>query len=101
MDSSKKGPLEGIVKNIISDIGTKGRVSEEEIIDAWKASVGRRASGHARPTSLKKSRLVVNVDGSAWLYELTLKKKEVLKKLSGRLKDKDIKEIRFRIGEVK
>ena len=101
MEKPREGPLGGIVKNIISDIGPKGRLTEEEIIGAWKAVVGKRASCHARPTSLKKASLIVNVDGSSWLYELTLRKKEILKKLGDRLRDRKVKDIRFRIGELK
>lgn len=94
-------PLEGAVKNVISEIGKKSRFTEEELVSAWKASVGRRASNHAQPAALKKSGLVINVDGSGWLYELTLKKKEILEKLGERLKGNGPKDIRFRIGEVR
>jgi predicted nucleic acid-binding Zn ribbon protein len=44
---------------------------------------------------------VVDVDGSAWLYELTLRKKMILGKLAGKFGKKDLKNIRFRIGDIK
>ncbi len=94
-------PLEGLVKNLIKDIGHKDRLSEEEMAQAWGSIVGRVASRHTRPVSIKKASLVVNVDRSSWLYELTLKKKEILKNLGEKLGGKKIKDIRFRIGEVK
>lgn len=98
---AEEGPLGGVVKDIISNIGRRGVVTEEEMLAAWETAAGRRAAKHARPASLKKSKLVVNVDGSSWLYELTLKKKEILKKLEGHLGNKRVSDIRFRIGEVK
>ena len=97
----KKGPLEGVVKNIISDIGRLGAPTEEGMAEAWEAAVGKREAKHTRPASLKKSKLIVNVDGSSWLYELTLKKKEILKKLGEELGNKKVSDIRFRIGEVR
>lgn len=98
--NEEKGPLEGLVKNLIKDIGHKDRPSEEEMAEAWGLVVGKAASRHTRPVSIKKASLVVNVDRSSWLYELTLKKKEILKSLGEKLGSKKIKDIRFRIGET-
>jgi predicted nucleic acid-binding Zn ribbon protein len=95
----KTGSLKSVLKGIIKDLGKK-RLTEEEIKKAWGSAVGKKAASHTKPVSLKKARLVVNVDRSAWLYELTLKKREILEKLQAKLEAKKIKEIRFRIGEV-
>ena len=75
------GPLGGLVKNVIKKIG-KGRFTEEEIASVWAHAAGRKAAGHTRPISFRKSVLLVNVDSSSWLYELTTRKKEILKKLA-------------------
>lgn len=101
MKESREGPLGGLLKDMMSGLGKKGLITEEKMAGVWGSAVGKRASRHTKPTSLKKARLVVNVDGSSWLYELTLKKKEILKKLEGKLKGRPIKDIRFRIGEVR
>jgi predicted nucleic acid-binding Zn ribbon protein len=45
--------------------------------------------------------LAVNCDASAWLYELSTKKREILKGLAGHFKGRRLKDIRFRIGQVK
>lgn len=99
--AEEKNPLEGVLKDIIKAMGGKGRLSEEEVISAWKGAVGESAAKHSRPASFKKSILIVNVNESSWLYELTLKKKDILKKLEGIPKGKKIKDIRFRIGDTK
>jgi hypothetical protein len=41
------------------------------------------------------------VDHSSWLYELTVGKKQILKKMEEALKSKKIKEITLRIGELR
>jgi len=97
----KNASLEEVVKGVLKGLGGGGRLTEEEMSRAWRSAAGKRAAGHSRPVSLRKALLVVNVDGSGWLYELTLKKKEILEKLEGSLKGKKIRYIRFRIGEVK
>lgn len=93
-------PLEGLLRDAIKALGDKERLGEEEIVEAWKAAAGAAAAGHSKPVSFKGAVVVVNVDNSGWLYELTLKKKEITRTLSEKLGGRKIKEIRFRIGEV-
>lgn len=94
-------PLAEALKNVIKDLSGKARLGEEEIAEAWNASVGADAARHSRPVSLNKGTIAVNVDSSGWLYELTVKKKDILKQLEAALKGKKIIDIRLRIGEVK
>lgn len=75
-------------------------LTEEEMERRWRSAAGKKAARHSRPVSLKRGILRVNVSGSSWLYELTLKKKKIVGKLAGKMKGKAVKEIRFRIGEV-
>lgn len=100
-EGEPKSPLGDLVGKVIKILGPDGRISEEEMADAWGDVIGKTASTHAHPVSLAKGILTVNVDASSWLYELTLKKKEIIKKLAGRLKGKSLKDIRFRIGELR
>jgi predicted nucleic acid-binding Zn ribbon protein len=95
------GPIGNIIKDVIKSLSGKGRVGEEEIYEAWRKAAGDKAAGHTKPVSIKKSVLTVNVDGSGWLYELTIKKKELLEKLDGHMRQKKLKGLRFRIGEIK
>lgn len=97
----EKGPLEGLLKKVIKKIGGPKHLTEEDMCRAWEESVGAAAARHSRPTSFKKSSLIVNVDGSSWLYELTTKKREILAKVQTSFEGKKIKDIRFRVGEVK
>jgi predicted nucleic acid-binding Zn ribbon protein len=93
-------PLMGLVKKVIKGLGGEGRLTEEEIRRAWREAVGIDAARHSRPVSFKRSSVFVNVDRSSWLYELTVRKKEILAKLEAGLKGKRFKDIRFRIGEI-
>ncbi len=101
MTDEEKKPLEGLVKSIIGNFAGKERLTEEEIRSAWSHVVGPRAAKHSRPRSFKDSRLIVHVDDSGWLYELTTRKKYILNNLSLGLKGKKLKDITFRIGDLK
>lgn len=99
--SPPRNPLEGLLKDVIKNLSGKDRLGAEEITEAWRSAAGEDAARHSKPVSLKKSTVVVNVDSSGWLYELTIKKKEILRKLEEVLKGKKVKDIRLRIGEIK
>ena len=76
-DEAKK-PLEDLVKSIIGNFAGKEKLTEEEIRSAWSLVVGEQAAKHSRPRSFVESRLIVHVDDSSWLYELTTRKKYIL-----------------------
>ncbi|MFA6141993.1 MAG: DUF721 domain-containing protein [Candidatus Omnitrophota bacterium] len=97
----KAATIEEIVKNVIKKMSGGSRPGKEEIEKMWGEAAGEAATKHSRPVSLKRSVLVVNVDGSSWLYELTTKKRDIIKKLGLGSPGRSIKDIRFRIGEVK
>jgi len=97
----KNGSIEDILKDVIKNIGPKGRLTEEEVALLWGEAAGEKASRHSRPVAFIKAVLTVNVDGSSWLYELTTRKREIIKKLESKFAGKKVKEIRFRIGEIK
>jgi predicted nucleic acid-binding Zn ribbon protein len=101
MAAKPENPLENVLKNIISGIAKKGGLTEEEVRSAWDGAVGEKAAKHSRPRTLKGSRLIVHIDDSSWLYELTVRKKEILKSLGEILKNNKIKDITLRIGELK
>jgi predicted nucleic acid-binding Zn ribbon protein len=101
MKDKEVKPLEGLVKSIISGFVGKGKLTEEEIRSAWSLVVGEKAARHSRPRALTDSRLIVHVDDSGWLYELTTRKKYILDNLSAKLKGKKLKDITLRIGDIK
>jgi hypothetical protein len=75
------------------------RISAEDIKTIWKKAAGSLASRRSRPTSLKKGKLVVAVGDSSLLYDLTLRKREILASLTKETEGR-IQEVGFRIGET-
>ena len=90
-----------LIGSVIKNLTGKERLGAEEIGQAWEEAVGQAAAKHSRPVSFKKASLVVNIESSSWLYELTVRKKEIMKTLEIALKGKKINELRFRIGDIK
>jgi len=92
--------IDGVVASIIEKLDKQARPGSEEIEAIWKKTAGEKAARHTRPASLRKKCLVVNVEGSAWLYELTLRKNEILAGLREKLGGDKVNKIQFRIGEI-
>lgn len=92
--------IDGVVKSVIERLDKQSNPTSDDIAKIWKEIAGEKAFRHSRPNSLRKKRLVINVDASAWLYELTMKKGELLKMLKEKVGEDKIKELQFRIGEL-
>lgn len=65
----------------------------------FKKALTKKEIKHIKFNYFRKGVLSVMVDSSGWLYRLNLKKYDLLLELRKGLAD--IKDIRFRIGEVK
>ena len=85
-----KHTLQGVIENI----GKRQGSNNVTTFKLFMKSLAKGARKHVKCSSVRQGVLVVNVDSSAWLYQLNLKKEEILKNM-------DLKDIRFRIGEVK
>ena len=82
------------LKGVIKGIAEKQSSPANEAFRLFKASLASRERRHVKCSVLKNGVLTVNVDSSVWLYQLSFKKEDLLKKIG-------IKDIRFRIGDLK
>jgi len=92
-------PIRDVARDVIRHLSKERSSREERIKKVWQKVVGEKFYPHTQPVSFRKSKLVVNVDSSAWLYELTMRKQRIVSKLKKVLKN-DFKELRFRIGKI-
>ncbi len=95
----KAAPISEVIKNVFARMEDEKIFLKEDVDNFWKALVGEQGAKHSRPTTLKKGALTVLVDSSAWLQELVMKKRQLLKGLKRDLGKDRISEIHFKIGE--
>lgn len=88
-----------VLKSVFAELDKKKNVSQEAVTALWKELAGEKGLAHAKPTSLRRKVLTVRVDSSAWLQELVMQKRRLLKGLKRTLGKDRITEIRFRIGD--
>jgi len=77
----------------------KGEARGKDPQALLEGALSKKELKHVKPGSLKKGVLSINVDSSSWLYQLNLKKAELLSRLSKNTAD--IREVRFRLGAIK
>lgn len=91
-----KDTLQTIFKELTAKKQGFGKSHPE---DWLKKALTKREQEHIKFYYFKKGILGVKVDSSGWLYKFSLEKARILSKLS-RFSD-EIKDIHFRIGEVR
>jgi len=95
-----KKPLKAVLKGIIGKLDKSSQSSRLMVI--WKDILGEKEQAYTRLTSFRKGRLVVNVSDSTRLYDLTLRRRDLIREINERLEGKKttVKEIRFKIGDI-
>ena len=96
-------PIKDVLSAVISKMSGEKKAKIDYIKQAWAEVVDKNIYSHTRLAGFKTKRLIINVDSSAWMYELNLHKDELKTRLNGEFRDKKgiiINEIVLRIGEV-
>ncbi len=92
--------IRGAVKEVMRRLEIKKKTSSVVSPQALlERALSRKELKHIRLSYFKKGILSINVDSSSWLYQLNLKKADLLAQLEK--KAVDIRDIRFRLGAIK
>jgi len=91
-----------IISRLLSGSKWAEQVRDSRVFQIWNSVVGPAIARHAQPNALRRGKLFVYVDSSAWLAQLDrYLKPSIIKKLNGKLDKKVVTNIIFRSGEVK
>ena len=95
-------PIQSILDKVLKDLDLKRIQAQGRVCEFWEESVGSKIAKHTSPYSLtSQGRLLVNVDSSPWVEELTRFHKEKIKKAVNKIMGQEVvKEIFFRIGKI-
>lgn len=92
--------IRGAVKEVMRRLETKKKTSPTTSPQfLLEQALSRKELKHIQLKYFKKGVLSINVDSSSWLYQLNLKKADLLARLEK--KAVDIRDIRFRLGAIK
>ncbi|MBU2540313.1 MAG: DUF721 domain-containing protein [Candidatus Omnitrophica bacterium] len=91
--------LSDSIEKVIGKLEEKREKKGGEIYAQWPKIVGVLFSRHCSPVDLKEGTLIINVESSAWMYMLRLKKGQILQKLN-KISVQKIQAVKLRIGKI-
>lgn len=89
--------IRDIIPQVIENLSGKKPNSARNIHEVWKIIV-KDGAQHSSVIDIRNGILRINVDSSAWLYQLNLQKQVFLKNLKNELPE--IKDISFKVGKT-
>ena len=84
-----------IIDRVMKGLGLGKRYNEQKSILLWEKVVGQRISGKTKPLYARNGKLVVEVDNSAWMSELSFMKSGIIEKINRELGSWIIEDIHF------
>lgn len=90
-----------VLKSVVEGLSRTKKNGPAKILSSWVSVAGKELARHTRPAQLKNGALLVFVNESAWFYEASLKKDELLRALNKKIGKEKIQTIQFRIGSIK
>jgi len=83
-----------IVPRLLRELGLERGIVGHRAVELWSEIVGPRIARRTRAVSFRDETLQVEVEGSAWAYELEFLKRRFLRELQRRL-GPHVRELRF------
>jgi predicted nucleic acid-binding Zn ribbon protein len=96
--SAFERPIADALRNTMGKLGLKDRFSEEQIFAAWSELVDDFIAQHAKPVSLERGRLRIQVLNPSVHYELDRMRGQILRRMQERFGEKAIRDVRFTLG---
>ena len=97
-EKTKPIAIKKLLDQFLKEHDKKGDIPQSLIVQKWTEIMPKGAEAYTKPVSIKNKTLIITVSNSAWLYQITLKKENILKKIKKIIKNKEINDIRFKIG---
>jgi len=74
-----------VVTKLLQDLGLDRRLLGQRAVQEWADVVGPRIARRTRAVSFHEGTLRVEVEGSAWIYELRFLERRLIQELEKRL----------------
>jgi predicted nucleic acid-binding Zn ribbon protein len=88
----------GAVEKTLKSLGLENRFNEEQVFEAWSELVDGFVAENARPVSMHRKILYIQVLHSTVFYELERMRGQILSKMQDRFGADNIRDVKFRLG---
>ena len=96
--SKYEDTIDTVVGKMMKGLGLSDRFNEEMVFEAWNEMVDPFIAANARPLTLERRVLAIQVLHATVHYELERMKGQILRRMQERFGADKIREIRFRLG---
>jgi hypothetical protein len=93
-------PIASTLGAIINRLDSDGHFAIVRLLQAWPEVVGDTLARRTEVVDLKFHTAVIKVSGAMWIQELNLLKPEILSRLSSRIGDDAVRDLRFVQGRL-
>jgi hypothetical protein len=91
--------IKSTIAQVLGDLKTrKEKAAAADPAQHFSRVFAKKELSHVKPAYFRKGILAVTVDSATWLYHLSLRKQELIRKMAEL--SKEVKDIRFVIGEI-
>lgn len=87
--------LKNVLQRALRDRGIGDELLGWDAVQQWPRIVGPRIAGRSRAVAYRQGVLTVEVDGSAWMHELGVLKRQLLRTLNRELGPNAVRELRY------
>ncbi len=88
--------FDAALNEFTASLGITRKLREYSVITSWEILVGEQIAKIAKPQRVENGILLVAVASAPWRAELTLRRREIIEKINGRIGRKAILDIKFR-----
>lgn len=92
--------IEDVLGELLGETALGERLAEAEVVGEWHERVGDAIAAVTIPMRVSRGTLVVGVRSSAWLMELQMMERQIVRQLNGGKKRGRISRIRFVMAEA-
>jgi len=86
-----------LLKKYLIENGFNNRNLDFKIFRDWEFIIGKKIYGHSRIIDIIDHVLIIEVDHPGWLQIMTLKEKEILKKIGQKYPELEIKHLKYQL----
>ena len=85
----------GVLSRVLQDLGLSREMSGWRAVEAWPELVGPRVARRTRAVAFREGTLHVEVEGSAWMQELSYLTRDLVRRINQKLGSEEVLDVRF------
>jgi len=87
--------LSAVLSRALRRLGMEDELKGWQAVEEWPRLVGTRVACHTRAVGFKEGTLRVEVEGSAWMHELSFLKQDLIRRINQHLGSRLVRDVRF------